>query len=391
MSLHRKLQLLIATVFFFTLLLGSFVFIYIPSARLESTDQLTLFFGISILLILSLMATALVLYVLRMAIGPLEELTGDLSVEYSPDTHIAIPDAIKGLNNEIGAIARAIEKITQVSSEQYHTLEDKIQRRTKAMEESKAKDEAIIKNIAEGLVVTDIERRITFANPSAEKMLGYKLYELFERVWPDFLLVKDKQKEEIPLDRLAITRALKTNKPVSAEIGEHSYLMRKNGAIFPVLISAAPITIGDQQLGAVIVFRDVEKEIEVDKTKTEFVSLASHQLRTPLSTINWYVETILAGDVGDLQADQRPYFEQIYESTQRMIDLVNALLNVSRLEMGTFMVEPEDVKLDELVGNVLEELEPKLLSKEIKLTKDFDEEVPVMKLDQQLMWIILQN
>ena len=268
MSLQRKLQLLIASVFFSTLLLGSFLLMLITSIDLGATDELSLIFGVVILLLLSIAGAAMVYYVLGIVLGPLEELSSSIEKGFSPQEKIEIPEDIKYLNNEIGVVARAIDEITTKAHQQYESLEQKVQRRTKAMEESKAKDEAIIKNIAEGLVVTDMDRKIMFVNTAAENMLGYKLFEIFERVWPDFLLVKDKRKEEIPLDKLAITKAIKHGKATKAEISDHSFLMRKNGMVFPVLISAAPINVGDQRLGAVIVFRDVTKVIEVDNIGT---------------------------------------------------------------------------------------------------------------------------
>ena len=94
---------------------------------------------------------------------------------------------------------------------------------------------------------------------------------------------------------------------------------------------------------------DVTKEKEIDKAKTEFVSLASHQLKTPLTSINWYAEMLLDGDVGPLNADQKKYIQEMYESNQRMVDLVNSLLNVSRIELGTFSVEPVPTNIIDMV------------------------------------------
>lgn len=340
-------------------------------------------------LVIGAIITGAVIYLFVTVFADYDDLR-ELTAQLADPAHASVPQTLLDQDNEAGKIAQIFQNLITYYQEQYKTLETKVRRRTKALEESKAKDEAIIKNLAEGLVVTDLDRKVIFANAAAENMLGYRLFELFERIWPDFLLTKDKRQEEVPLDRLPIVRALATKQPVRADISAHYYYMRKDGSLFPVLISAAPVIVGGEMIGGVVVFRDVTKEVEVDKAKTEFVSLASHQLRTPLSTINWYTETILAGDAGDLSPDQKPFFEQIYESTQRMINLVNALLNVSRLELGTFMVEPEEADIVELSEKLLVELQPKVTEKKLTLEKRFGA-IPKIMLDTQLTWIVLQN
>lgn len=333
------------------------------------------------------MLSCLILLLLHSTVEPLDVFINAISQSVDLSTLKDYSDK----DDAIGKVAQVILRVITDVQDRYNQLEQKIEKRTKALEESKAKDEAIIKNIAEGLVVTDLERRIIFINTTAEMMLGYRLFELFEKKWPDFLEVKDHNQAVLEETRYPINLALSQREPVKRDISSHYYYKRKDGSQFPVVSSAAPIMVGEDMVGAVVVFRDVSKEVEVDKVKTEFVSLASHQLRTPLSTINWYTETLLSGDAGDLEPDQIPYFEQIYESTQRMINLVNALLNVSRLEMGTFMVEPEPINVTELITDVIKESQPKIDEKHIELINVFDEELPPVLLDPQLMWIIVQN
>lgn len=136
---------------------------------------------------------------------------------------------------------------------------------------------------------------------------------------------------------------------------------------------------------------DITQSKEIDKVKTEFVSLASHQLRTPLSTIRWYVEILLDEDMGDLNKKQKEYLDEIYKGNLRMVELVSALLNVSRLELGTFSVEPELVRITTISNTVIKELRPKIKEKKIKFSKDYDESLGRMSLDRRLMGMIFQN
>lgn len=135
---------------------------------------------------------------------------------------------------------------------------------------------------------------------------------------------------------------------------------------------------------------DVTREEEIDKAKTEFISLASHQLRTPLSTINWYCELLLAGDAGPINDEQKKFVAEAYGGSQRMVRLVNALLNVSRIETNTYMIEPEEVDLVRLIRSVFDEYKLKIDERKltVKLEKD---EIPTIMLDSNLTTMIFQN
>lgn len=95
----------------------------------------------------------------------------------------------------------------------------------------------------------------------------------------------------------------------------------------------------------------------VAKKGDDFVSLASHELRSPLSIIKWYTEILLDGDAGPLTEDQQKYLRLIESSNQRAIDLVRSLLNVSRLDLGTFSVSPVEVSILVLVQEISKSLQ----------------------------------
>jgi signal transduction histidine kinase len=165
--------------------------------------------------------------------------------------------------------------------------------------------------------------------------------------------------------------------------------MRKNGEEYDALASISPI-IGENGLVRFFVGieRDITKLKEVDRAKTEFVSLASHQLRTPLTAIKWNAEIVLEEE---LSSEVKEYVTQIYQSNERMIDLVNALLNVSRIDMGTFAIDPKEFNPLELVESVIGELEFEIVSKKLKIKKNFNAEINSINTDQKLLRIIVQN
>jgi two-component system, OmpR family, phosphate regulon sensor histidine kinase PhoR len=168
-------------------------------------------------------------------------------------------------------------------------------------------------------------------------------------------------------------------------------VITQDGELVAVSAVASPLHDKDQKvIGCVVVFRNVSKERAIDKSKSEFVSLASHQLRTPLSTIGWYTEMLLAGDAGKITKTQREYLDQVYVGNQRMVDLVNALLNVSRLDLGTFIIEPEQIAISEIAKGAVAELKALTNEKNIKINEEY-EDLPEMNLDRKLTHIIFQN
>ncbi len=134
-----------------------------------------------------------------------------------------------------------------------------------------------------------------------------------------------------------------------------------------------------------------KKEKEIDNAKDEFVSLASHQLRTPLSTINWYTEMLLAGDAGKLTREQKKYINQIYHSSTRMTELVSALLNISRIELASFAIEPRMTKLKPFIEGILKEFYPILQYKKMRVKKTFDTRLLPLPVDEKLLHIVIEN
>lgn len=135
---------------------------------------------------------------------------------------------------------------------------------------------------------------------------------------------------------------------------------------------------------------NIEDNEEIDKAKTDFVALASHQLRTPLSIIKWYVDFLLDGDAGALTKEQKKYLKEVYNSNERLIELVNALLDVSRIDVGTFSIEPEPTDIVERAESALKRHLPDIKAKKIKLEKDYDD-LPLLDLDPRLTKILFEN
>ena len=138
------------------------------------------------------------------------------------------------------------------------------------------------------------------------------------------------------------------------------------------------------------VAQDVSKHHELAKAKTDFVAIASHQLRTPLSIIKWYVDYLVAGDAGDINKEQEKYLKEVYKSNERLIELVNALLDVSRIDVGTFSIEPEPTDIIKQAESALKKFMPEIKAKEIHLIKEYGQ-FPRLLLDPRLIKMVFNN
>ena len=137
--------------------------------------------------------------------------------------------------------------------------------------------------------------------------------------------------------------------------------------------------------------KSLEHLKEIDRAKTEFVSLASHQLRTPLTSVSWYSEMLLKHEVGPLNPKQKEYLDEVYAQNRRMIDLVDDLLNSSRIDMGMLNIEPRKIDLKNILESVLGEMEPLAREKNIQLEKNIAENLPNAETDPEMIRIVFQN
>ncbi|MDQ3158545.1 MAG: ATP-binding protein [bacterium] len=291
---------------------------------------------------------------------------------------------------EIDILSDTLNKMADQVHKSHAELENRVQQRTAELNKTKALDEAMLASIGDGLVVTDMEQKVLMTNKAAEGMMGFSENEITGKVWSEIAgLVTDEGKKPEAKD-IPINKVLGKEDSSITSSSDPFNFTRKNGAPFPVAITATKLKVDDKPIGAVIVFRDITKDRSIDRAKTEFVSLASHQLRTPLSAINWYTEMLKDGDLGKLNKEQLKLLDEIYLGNQRMVDLVNSLLNVSRLELGNFTVVPELTDISELSKSVIRELTPKINDKQHKVTQKYAK-LPKLNLDPKLTRIIIQN
>lgn len=134
-----------------------------------------------------------------------------------------------------------------------------------------------------------------------------------------------------------------------------------------------------------------QKLLALDEAKDEFVSMASHQLRTPLTSIKGYLSMVIEGDAGKINDTQKEMLGQAFFSSQRMVYLIADLLNVSRLKTGKFTIEPKPVYLPDVIESEISQLQEGAAAKNLKLTFDKPKEFPTMNLDEMKIRQVVMN
>lgn len=248
--------------------------------------------------------------------------------------------------------------------------------------------QAMLASIGDGVVATDKDGRVIFLNKVAQKMLSWTP-EMVGKPLGDVSVLADENGKAVSIKQHPLHRCLKTRKKI---VARNYHFVRTGQYNLAVYISATPIINQNKEIvGAIEVFRDITKEKEIDKAKSEFVYLASHQLRTPLSTISWYLELLLEEDAGKVSDEQREYIQEAHESTRHMVALVNEILDVSRLELGTLTAKYETVDVRPIIKDCANEVEPMRKKKGVKLITKIPDPVPLLTSDPKLIRIIFQN
>jgi signal transduction histidine kinase len=130
---------------------------------------------------------------------------------------------------------------------------------------------------------------------------------------------------------------------------------------------------------------------ELDKAKDEFISMASHQLRTPLTAIKGYLSMLLEGDAGEIKVSQYDFVNEAFSGANRMVGLINDLLNVSRMETGRFFLEPVEVDMEKLVAEEVKQLENHAKEKKLYLKYEISGKTPHIWADETKIRQVVMN
>lgn len=214
--------------------------------------------------------------------------------------------------------------------------------------------QVLLDSIHEAVVMLHTDLTIYYLNDYAKQLLQVKTDALFGQQLDAVLALTNEKTKQTEL--WGLTSVIQNGQPLPPRSGVMIKLTDK--VTIPVAYSAAPIRITDGSIvGVMVAVRDLRRERELIRLRSEFVSITSHQLRTPASAVKWYLESLIDNRRGNELNDwQQDKLHQAYQSNERMIHLINDLLNVSRLDSGRFELKPKSVAIQAIVDEVKSEL-----------------------------------
>jgi signal transduction histidine kinase len=273
-------------------------------------------------------------------------------------------------------VEKKLEDLEKSKIALMNILEDVEEARKKA-EEEKNKTLAIVENFVDGLLIFDNTKRLVLTNPQAEVFLKLKREEIIGKSIEDLKEIQEFKKIfEIvgPEIQPCFREELKMEENLILEI------------------TSLPILLEEEKIGNLIILHNITREKYIEQLKTEFVSLAAHQLRTPLSGIKWSLKMILDGDLGPLPQEQKDFLKKALMANERLIRLVNDLLDVTRIEEGRFLYKLEEKDIVKIVEDVfnsyLELAKEKSIDFELEKLKD---NFPLVKVDEEKIKLAIQN
>lgn len=337
-----------------------------------------------IILILSLSGIGMILTLIlalwvtvRLSTRRLNQMTTTIRDIAAGKEHERLPEKMFASEDEVGVLGRS-----------FNQMIDRIHETQSQLQSAKAKSDAILLGIGDGVVAIDTNGIILRFNRAAEQISGLMAVDIIGKPYLEVLHFV-RGAERVPEDGF-IRRALGGSLAI---MPDDVCLIHKDGTFVSVADASGPVLTPDGEvIGAVIVFRDVTHEREVDRMKSEFVSVTSHQLRTPLTAIRWYLEDLQSLELGPLTDGQKDNVNQAVQSIGRMIRLVNDLLNVSRLESGRLAVRPQSTDIAELIEDVVKEDKNLALGQHCDLTVKLPAPpLPAINIDPVLVRQVLIN
>lgn len=268
-------------------------------------------------------------------------------------------------NDEIGDLAAA-----------FNNMSEQVKLRIEEVNESKSRLEAIFLSMVEGVMVVDCEGKILLINQSLIKLLNIE--EDYSGRDP-IEVIRNLQIQEI-VDKTLHTQEGLVSKEIATLLPEEKVL----------LIHATQIKKNKNIEGAVLVFHDVTNLRKLEKIRQDFVANVSHELRTPISSIKGFAETLLSGAIKD-QDNARDFLEIILADSNRLANLIDDLLNLSRIESGKLLMEKKACKLLPIIEKVVSSLKQQIDEKSIIAKINIPKNLPDIFVDETRIKQVLLN
>jgi signal transduction histidine kinase len=253
-------------------------------------------------------------------------------------------------------------------------------------EEENSQSTAILQSLSDGVIVCNADGAVLAANPAVERILERPIEELVIWNLPELLKrLLGRRAVELPVEDLLQRPVGPHNEPrtftATFQIGPRVI----NMTLGPVLMPNGHL------MGAVSVFRDITREVESDRLKTEFIGTVSHELRTPMTSIKGFTQLLAMGSLGPINDTQKEFLNTIQTNAERMISIINDLLDITKIETGSVELDIRPLHLAETLSNVVSELQSSIAAREHDLSINIPPGLPLVRADAKRFNQILGN
>jgi signal transduction histidine kinase/putative methionine-R-sulfoxide reductase with GAF domain len=275
------------------------------------------------------------------------------------------------------------------NAQMYQQVEQQYWRRyemQQLQEKAVSQSTAILQSLSDGVIVCDQNGAVITVNLAAEKILDRPIDELVTWNLGDLLRrLLGRRVSELPLEDLLAhpwdERARPRTLSTTFQLGPRTISV----TLDPV------ISTKEELLGAVAVFRDRTREVESDRLKTEFIGTVSHELRTPMTSIKGFTQLLVMGNLGPVNETQREFLNIIQSNAERMIAIINDLLDITKIETGSVELEIRPIHVAETLSKVLLDLQAKVHERQQTLTLSLPAGLPLVRADAHRFNQILFN
>lgn len=288
-------------------------------------------------------------------------------------------------------VAAANQVASSINNAQlYRLIRDQAERLgllLRSEQEGAEKNKAILEGIADGVILADNAGRIILFNNAAERILQVPREQALDRTLSELTGL-----EGIATSTWA--RALESEMDtLQGDVPGEFLDERLTLGDRTVSIHLSPVFTGERFLGTVSVFRDITREVEADRSKSEFVANVSHELRTPLTSIKGYNDLLLMGAMGEFNDQQKQIFSTIRDNVTRLATLVEDVLKISQIDSGSERLQIEAVDIAAVVEQVIQEIRTLPQHQDKELTAGFEgsTDLPEIQADKEKITQIIHN
>lgn len=259
------------------------------------------------------------------------------------------------------------------------------------IQEERDRLRGILSSMGEGLFVFDKDFRVLLANATTERILGIPLSHIEGALITDLITLYH-GKTIVSNNERPIFKIVSEGVSIHSDVEDDLYWSIEGGRRFAVGFVAVPMVIGGVA-GGVIVFRDLTLEKNLDDARTSFISITSHQLRTPLTSLKWFLEMLMDGSYAQpLTPEQKNFADLAYQSADRMMGIINLLLQIARVEAGRVKIVPVPTDLRVFAQGIVSSLGNAFSFRKQKVEViAVPDPLPSVLVDNDVMGQVLQN